>query len=300
MTLHDIAKALGGDVNGAWINIPGPGHRLKDRSLGVKFVSKALGNFLTHSLAGDDPAACRTHVEKLLQKIAKSEVFAVNAPPEINEAEQFKNAKALAIWNQSVSPLGTQVETYLSSRGCMYPGVFDADALRFHSECPFGLFRFPAMVALARDVITGETVGIHRTALKDDGCGKRIMPNDMNPKMMMGRAKGTALMFQPSSLHIGIAEGIETTLSAQQIFKIPTWAAMSAPGIAGFPVIQGLKHLTIFADHDRAGLDAARMCGGRYAKAGVEVQIRHPLKVSTDWNQYLLEHKDVYQNCPEK
>jgi hypothetical protein len=36
---------------------------------------------------------------------------------------------------------------------------------------------------------------------------------------------------------------------------------MSKDGIADFPMISNLKHLTFFADHDKPGLDAARECG---------------------------------------
>ena len=51
-----------------------------------------------------------------------------------------------------------------------------ADALRSHPNCPCGPYRFPAMVALNRSIITGEPIGIHRTFLRDDGAGKREMP----------------------------------------------------------------------------------------------------------------------------
>ena len=52
---------------------------------------------------------------------------------------------------------------------------------------------------------------------------------------------------------MGIAEGIETALSAHLIFKMPVWAALSAGGIRDFPVITGITFLRILADHDAAG-----------------------------------------------
>ena len=145
------------------------------------------------------------------------------------------------------------------------------------------------MVSLMRDVITGQPTGIHRTALADDGSAKRTMPNGMPAKMMLGRAKGAAVMLSNSAPVMGIAEGIETALSVQKIFGMPVWACMSAPGIAGFPVIRGITHLTIFADHDEAGLKAAKNCARRYQKNGIDAAVRHPREPGGDWNSFLLK-----------
>ena len=144
------------------------------------------------------------------------------------------------------------------------------------------------MVALIRDVISGEPRGVHRTALMDDGSGKRIMPDGQSAKMMMGTAKGAAVMFGRSNSRMGIAEGIETALSAQKIFAMPVWACLSTGGIAGFPIINGLEHLTIFADHDRAGIRAAVACARQYQKNSIEVEVRYPTSLGDDWNSYLL------------
>jgi len=111
----------------------------------------------------------------------------------------------------------------------------------------------------------------------------------MKPRMMLGSPKRAAVMISPATERMGIGEGIETSLSAKQIFDMPVWAALSAGGIAAFPVIAGIRHLTIFADYDKAGLQAARKCYWRYKKAGIEVEVRCPPNVNTDWNDYLTE-----------
>jgi putative DNA primase/helicase len=107
--------------------------------------------------------------------------------------------------------------------------------------------------------------------------------------MMMGSPKGAAVILYPGAERMGIGEGTETSLSAGQIFNIPVWAALSAGGIAAFPIIPSIKHLTIFADYDNAGLQGARKCYWRYENAGIEVEVRCPPKFDTDWNDYLLE-----------
>jgi putative DNA primase/helicase len=145
------------------------------------------------------------------------------------------------------------------------------------------------MIAPVRDVRTGKLVGIHRTALADDGTGKREMPPGLPSKMIMGRAKGGAVMLQPLSPRLGIAEGIETALSAQRIFEMPVWATLSAAGVQNFPLIPGLKLLTIFADHDEPGLDAAIKCAKRYSRAGIQVDVRYPTVSGQDWNDLLKD-----------
>jgi hypothetical protein len=146
----------------------------------------------------------------------------------------------------------------------------------------------PAMVSMMRDVITGQPTGIHRTALADDGSAKRTMLNGKPDKMMLGRAKGAAVVLSNSAPVMGIAEGIETALSAQKIFGMPVWACMSAPGIASFPGIRCIIHLTIFADHDEAGLKAAKNCARRYQKNGIDAEVHHPREPGDDWNSFLL------------
>jgi phage/plasmid primase-like uncharacterized protein len=294
MNLKQLAKALGVSVNGAGINIPGPGHSWNDRSLGVFFDTHAPDGFWVNSFAGDDPKMCRAHVKALLRKKITID-DAILLTPDDDEAEQSKkkaatSALAFSTWNEGQSIYGTPAETYLLARGCSpFKGEAWTPELRFHPACRFGGQWVPAMVGLMRNVITGEPTGIHRTALTHDGSGKRAMPNGMPSKMMMGRAKRAAIHIHPAGSRLGIAEGIETALSAHQIFEMPVWAAMSAIGIRDFPVIHGIKFLRIFADNDEVGLSAARSCKRRYQAAGIEVEIRYPRELNNDWNDHLMK-----------
>ena len=290
MILRDLAKALHGNINGKWINIRGPDHRSMDRSLGVLFDQHAPDGFWLNSFAGDDPTECREHVKALLQKASSggSPIIGVNTKGGDEFALQARINAALNIWSQAVPAKDTIVETYLASRGCKLPwSIISADVLRFNPLCPFGGDRVPAMLALMRDLSTGKPKGILITALQDDGSSKRSTLDGMYPRKMRGSSKRAAVMLQDACPIMGIAEGIETALSAHQIFNMPVWAAMSKDGIADFPTISNVKHLTIFADHDKPGLDAACECGRRYAKARIEVEVRYPPKAKTDWNDYL-------------
>ncbi len=304
LTRSQWAFALHGDQNGECVNIAGPGHSKDDRSLGIWFDPKAPSGFRLHSLAHDDPALCRNHVKSLLKatlaKRACKSQFALSVYPNTDasvspakdaSAEQFsKVALALKVWSQRVPIGGTVAANYLKARQCPASAeVIATGAIGFHAGCPFGQNRFPAMLALVTNAVTGEPIGIHRTALRNDGLGKRKMPGGGAPKRMLGSSKGGVVRLQPSAPSLGIAEGIETALSASKIFKMPVWAALAANGLANFPILPGMKFLRIFADHDVAGLSAARECKRRYKKAGIEVEVRYPPQSGDDWNDALQQ-----------
>ena len=275
MTLRQLAKLLLGEVNGTWINFPGPGHSCSDRSLGLILHPNAPDGFWLSSFAGDDLYACRQHVRKLLAKVVDGVPLDIEPTPAAQWHPKRWPANAQALWEVAQPIGGTLAGTSLSERKCAFP-LEQADVLRFHPHCPFGSNRFPAMIAIMRDILTDEPRGIHRTALADDGKGKRSMPDNLEPRMMLGSPKGAAIKLQPHNGHLGIAEGAETAMSASHVFGMPVWSVMSAPGIRAFPLIPGVTRLTIFADHDEAGLSAARICRRRYRAAGIECEVRYP------------------------
>jgi hypothetical protein len=274
MKITEFASLLGGTVNGRWINIRGPGHTSKDDSLGVMFDPSATDGFRINSFAGDDPAKCRRYVKSLLE--LKKPNGCEFEPRQCRGAEVDERLRrALALWEHANPAEGTLVEKYLNSRACSLTSVLkSADVLRFHPFCRFGNDQVPAMVALMRHVITDEPTGIHRTALTRDGRKHQELAG--GAKRMWGTSAQAAVKLSQHDGVLGIAEGIETALSAQTIFAIPVWACLSATGVGGFPIINGLNHLTIFADQDTVGITVARKCARKYHKAGIEVEIRCP------------------------
>lgn len=187
---------------------------------------------------------------------------------------------ARTIWREAVAPAGTLAETYLASRGLVLP----ADApLRFHPACPRGAERWPAMLALMTDPATAQPCGVHRTFLAHDGMGKA--PG--NAKMMAGNAGVIRLVpDEDVTGGLGVAEGIETALAVmQRAGWAPVWAATSAGAIRRFPVLPGIEALTVFADMDGPGLEAARECCRAWAAAGCEARLLAP--PAGDWDDVL-------------
>ena len=64
LTLHNIARALGGEVSGGQVRAPGPNHSPTDRSLSVLIDDKAPDGLLVHSFSGDDPLTCKDYVRE--------------------------------------------------------------------------------------------------------------------------------------------------------------------------------------------------------------------------------------------
>jgi hypothetical protein len=105
---------------------------------------------------------------------------------------------------------------------------------------------------------------------------------------MLGIASGACFRLSrdedvAAGLHL--AEDIETALSCMASGFRPMWAALSAGGIARFPVLPGIEALTVLADHDTSGtgVTAARRCAERLQQAGREVRIAWPPIPGKDW-----------------
>ncbi len=290
MTLLELAHMLNAAVNGPWLNIRGPDHSSKDRSLGICFDPAAPDGFFVNSLAGDDESECRAYVKSLIAKLNGE--ISVSYEPQHAHAEKARIARARVLWREAGPPEGTAVESYLRSRRCSLEPVLGADVLRFHPICPFGSLRIPAMVALITDAVTGEPIGVHRTAIKDDGSGKRELGEGISSKMMLGVARRGAVRLHAAAVeHLGIAEGIENALSASQVFGTAVWATLSRGGVGTFPVLKGIKRLTVFADNDTPGLKAAEQCCRRYQLAGIDAEIRVPDGAGADWNDFVVKEK---------
>jgi putative DNA primase/helicase len=207
-------------------------------------------------------------------------------PPPPSPVREPAPSRALTIWPESGPIAGTPAEVYLAGRG-LYAGP--EMPLRYHPACPCGRERRPAMVALMTDTRTGEPCGVHRTFLAPDGRSKAdCKPN----KMMLGRSKGAVIRLAPDedvTTGLGLVEGIENGLSVLAVGWAPVWVALSAGGMADFPVLDGIEALTLFADHDGPGQKAEQACAQRWHAAGREVTIRTPHALGKDWNDCLRE-----------
>jgi hypothetical protein len=133
-------------------------------------------------------------------------------------------AAPLNLWTETSH--GTLADAYLASRGIF--GPLPA-SLRFHPglKHPSGS-RWPAMVALVTDGMTGKPVAIHRTFPTRDAKRNALVEPQ---KMMLGPTRGGAVRLADAGATLVIGEGLESSLSAMQACSSPTCAALSTSGM---------------------------------------------------------------------
>ena len=179
------------------------------------------------------------------------------------------------VWDGARKPEdGSPVSMYLINRvGCQWP----SNAIREGIQ-------HTTMVAK----ITGaddKPVNLHVTYLTKDGQKADITPNR---KVLPGSLpEGCAIRLAPAAGIMGVAEGIETAISASLMFDMPVWACVNANLLAKWIPPEIAKVVYVFGDNDLnyTGQAAAYRLANRLSvqfKLGVEIRI--PDLPGTDWN----------------
>lgn len=202
---------------------------------------------------------------------------AVGSPPDAGRL----TAAAAGIWNASRSLAGTSAELYLAERGLRTT----SPELRFHPHTPHGrspLTRYrPALIAAVRD--DSGLTGIHRTFLD------RLSPDSSGSareKAGLGRFGRGAVRLGGIAPIMGIAEGIETALSAAALFGLPCWATLGTERFGLIALPADIRKLLLFLDHDAGGRRAEALAHAAFAKL-LPVEARYPPRAGDDWNDVL-------------
>jgi hypothetical protein len=187
------------------------------------------------------------------------------------------NAAALRIWQEARSLEGTPAAAYLSSRG-LFSG---SPKLRFHPRAPHGpqpLTRYrPALIAAVRD--DSGLVGIQRTFLDHRSANRRL------DRCGLGPFGSGAVRLGGIAPRLGLAEGIETALSASALFGVPCWATLGTERFGLIALPPEVDELLLFLDHDRGGRRAEMLASRTFAHGRIEA--RYPNLPGEDWNDVL-------------
>lgn len=209
-------------------------------------------------------------------------VAVASSPAEPDEEELARMAEARSIWEASRPARGTLAETYLRNRG-----IFAAPprSIRFHPGLyhPAARRELPALIGALQSP-AGRVTAVQRIYLRPDGKGKAAVES---PKMTRGvMGQGMVRLARPGRV-LGIAEGIETAMSAMAIFSLPVWACLGASRIAGLDLPEIVEQVIIFADNGTAGMDAADRAMLGYQAQGVIVYVEPPPPEFPDFNDQL-------------
>jgi hypothetical protein len=199
-----------------------------------------------------------------------------------NIARRENQAKAL--WHDATTtPIyGTLSETYLRGRGitCALP-----DSLRFQPKGWHATGHYLPMMLARVDGAAG--FAVHRTYLRADGKGKAAVAP---AKAMLGPCAGGAVRMSGGEGPLVVCEGIETGLSllcGLLRTAATVWAALSTSGMRSLHLPPKPGRLTIAADGDQPGRDAAYALASRAEALGWRVSLL-PAPNGRDWNDILF------------
>lgn len=196
-----------------------------------------------------------------------------------SEADNLRRMKE--VWASGCRILsGDPVSQYLAARGIELETF--SNQLRFVTSLAYPEGPAPAYPAMIARVVSSEgvAVNVHRTWLGVPAGYERR-------KLMAGTiAPGSAIRLAPAGYRLGVAEGIETALSASFLFDMPVWALLNAGNLSKFKPPDGVRELHIFGDADENFVgqsDAYTLARKSYSK-DLSVEVHLPEIGEGDWN----------------
>lgn len=208
------------------------------------------------------------------------------AHEEIDAQERERRETARRLWDHTVPIARTLAEIYIKARGIR---ICLPDCLRFHPNLKHTETKrsWPCMVAAIHDS-AGRVTAVQRTYLEPDG-HDRIRPADgsKGKKTLGPMGDGAVRLGTPYGV-LGLAEGIETALSAKQLYGVAVWATLSAHRLGSIAIPEGVQEVWIFADAGRVGLVEAQKAVSIYADQGYRCLIQLPPDGSDDHNAALM------------
>jgi putative DNA primase/helicase len=189
------------------------------------------------------------------------------------------DAGAVALWHSAKAIDGTSAETYLKSHRRL-AGPPWPPTIRYRGDVrPYSL---PAVVA-AVQAPDRRVVAVQVTFLRPSDGAKALV---RAPKMIFGRLYAGAVRLAPAAETLGLAEGLETGLSAMQMTGVPVWVALGKRlDRLGLP--REVRRVVIFGDNDDSGREAAESAADEYSRQGRAVEMRWPPEGHEDFNDAL-------------
>jgi hypothetical protein len=287
----NIFRSLGGKRTGknSWlVKCPCPGHGKghgdKNPSLSVSIG--ANGKPLFYCFAGCTYDEVTDALKARGLTLDESQPFNGNRPrwkkPVIIEQEEPNpepDPDALELWQASL------------------PGSDDrSEVLRDYFECR-GLLTVPPsvrylpetshMIAGVQRPSDGKLITVQMTPISATA---RRGERRTFPKAKLGAG---AVRLQPAAEIMGIAEGVETALSAQQIFRMPVWASLGSSRLDKVELPPEVREVHIFGDNDRPGRNAADKAAELHHRLGRKATMHFPEGDLNDFNDVLCADADV-------
>lgn len=276
---RDIVEAFGGTWHGASGMCRCPAHDDRSPSLSVRIGYRAL---LFHCFAGCETVEVMRALRRAGQTALSANTFVGSDRPVLPATP---NQVARRLWEGSVPIADTLAAVYLDRR---YITARSAE-LRFKPRAQLGskpnATFHPALIAAIRD--DRGLVAVHRTFLDPKSCWKAAIPD---PKRMLGRPGAGAVRLAPAGPVLGLAEGLETALSAMDILGFPVWAVLGNErfGIVSVPAV--VQRLIILRDPDKGGERASELAENQI-REGLSIETLLPPGKGRDWNAVAMSRR---------
>jgi len=257
-----------------------PAHADRTPSLSITLGSRAI---LVHCFAGCSNEAVMQGMARLGVRI--SDLFdGVGGVVTSEPREELANRNALRLWREASILAGTPAERYLAGRGI----TVSSPELRFHPRMPLGpkgAVRFlPAQVAAVRN--DAGILALHRTFLDPDS--DRLARFDQPKRGLGSPGSGAVRLAFPRGGRLGLAEGVESALSAMHLFGIPCWATLGNERFGLVTIPESIRELHLFVDNDAGGQLAEERAIEAHSREGRRIISRPPPRLGDDWNDELI------------
>jgi putative DNA primase/helicase len=208
--------------------------------------------------------------------------------PKATASDEKRRTELRALWSAGMPLDGSDIASrYLASRGIERPcwpclrwvaSLPQYDEQGKSSVHPAMLARFAAP--------DDNTATLFRTWLGEPGLKAAVD----QPKKMLGPVPvGGAVRLGEPAEFMGIAEGIESALSASILYRLPVWSACSSVFMVKWRPPKEARTVVIFADADEsfAGQRAAYSLAARLHDEGLAVKVMTPPE-GEDFNDVLM------------
>ncbi len=281
--LERRARTIVECLKGTWRQSKGmcccPAHDDRTPSLSVTLGRKAI---LFHCFAGCSNEDVIAALDR--QGVRSRELFDGSGPGTANRQNQSDfSPNARRLWQSASTISDSPVERYLAQRGLQRA----SDQFRYLERTPLGprgaVQFIPAMLAAVTTDIG--VIAVHRTFL-DVASGK--LAGFERPKRALGSLGfGAVRVAPPEQGRLGLAEGIESALSAMQLFGIPCWATLGNERFGLVAIPESVRELFLFIDNDAGGAHAEARALKAYAAPDRVIHSRAPVSPGFDWNDEL-------------
>lgn len=281
--LERRARTIVESLQGTWGRGKGmcccPAHDDRTPSLSVTLGRKAI---LFHCFAGCSNEEVIAALDR--QGVRSRYLFdGSNAVAADQQEKRAFNSNARRLWHSATAISDSPAEGYLALRGILRA----SDQLRYLERTPLGprgaVQFLPAMLA----AVTTDMgiIAIHRTFL--DAPSAKLAAFDRPKRALGSLGCGAVRLARPAAGRLGLAEGIESALSAMQMFGIPCWATLGNERFGLVAIPESVRELHLFIDNDPAGELADQRARKAYSASGRVIRSRSPASTGFDWNDEL-------------